>query len=73
MIDDKGPGIPDGEKEQVFTPFYRLESSRSRDTGGTGLGMTIARNAIRSMGGDVVLLDRPGGGLRVKVTLPVQG
>jgi signal transduction histidine kinase len=73
VIDDKGPGIPDGEKEQVFTPFYRLESSRSRDTGGTGLGMTIARNAIRSMGGDVVLLDRPSGGLRVKVTLPVQG
>ncbi len=73
LVDDSGPGIPDADKEQVFTPFYRLETSRSRDTGGTGLGMTIARNAIRSMGGDVVLLDRPGGGLRVRVTLPVQG
>jgi len=72
LVDDSGPGIPDAEKDQVFTPFYRLESSRSRDTGGTGLGMTIARNAIRSMGGDVVLRDRPGGGLRVKVTLPIQ-
>jgi signal transduction histidine kinase len=72
LVEDSGPGIPDSDKEHVFTPFFRLETSRSRDTGGTGLGMTIARNAIRSMGGDVVLLDRPGGGLRVRVTLPVQ-
>lgn len=72
LIDDKGPGIPDEFKEQVFTPFFRVESSRSRDTGGTGLGMTIARNAIRSMGGDIELLDRAEGGLRTRVTLPVQ-
>ena len=72
LVDDKGPGIPDAEKEQVFTPFFRLEGSRSRDTGGTGLGMTIARNAIRSMGGDIELLDRAEGGLRTRVTLPVQ-
>lgn len=71
LVDDKGPGIPDAEKEQVFTPFFRLEGSRSRDTGGTGLGMTIARNAIRAMGGDIELLDRAEGGLRVRVTLPV--
>ncbi len=72
LVDDKGPGIPDAEKEQVFKPFFRLEGSRSRDTGGTGLGMTIARNAIRSMGGDIELLDRAEGGLRARVTLPAQ-
>ena len=72
LIDDKGPGIREAEKEQVFTPFFRLEGSRSRDTGGTGLGMTIARNAIRSMGGDIELLDRAEGGLRVRVMLPVK-
>lgn len=70
-VDDAGPGIPDADKEQVFTPFFRLEGSRSRDTGGTGLGMTIARNAVRSMGGDIELINRPVG-LRAKVTLPAQ-
>jgi signal transduction histidine kinase len=70
-IDDEGPGIPPSEKERVFAPFIRLESSRSRETGGTGLGLTIARNAIRSMGGDVDLINRPEGGLRVVVSLPM--
>lgn len=70
-IDDHGPGIPPAERERVFAPFTRLESSRSRETGGTGLGLTIARNAIRSMGGDVELSNRPEGGLRVTVTLPM--
>ncbi len=70
-IDDDGPGIPLGDKERVFAPFIRLESSRSRQTGGTGLGLTIARNAVRSMGGDVELINRPEGGLRVRVTLPI--
>ena len=72
FIDDNGPGIPDEMKEQVFIPFFRVEGSRSRDTGGVGLGMTIARNAVRSMGGDIKLLDRPEGGLRVQVTVPRQ-
>jgi signal transduction histidine kinase len=71
FIDDEGPGIPISDKERVFAPFMRLETSRSRETGGTGLGLTIARNAIRSMGGDVELINRPEGGLRVKVTLPL--
>ena len=70
LIDDDGPGIADDDKGQVFTPFFRVETSRSRDTGGTGLGMTIARNAVRSMGGDIELLNRQEGGLRAKVTLP---
>ena len=69
-IDDDGPGIPTGELERVFDPFYRLEASRSRETGGTGLGLTVARSTIRAHGGDVQLANRSGGGLSVTVTLP---
>jgi signal transduction histidine kinase len=72
-VDDTGSGIPLHEMDRVFQPFVRLESSRSRETGGAGLGLTIARNAIRSMGGDVELANRPEGGLRVTVILPVAG
>jgi signal transduction histidine kinase len=72
-VDDTGAGIPLHEMDRVFQPFVRLESSRSRETGGAGLGLTIARNAIRSMGGDVELANRPEGGLRVTVILPVAG
>ena len=71
LIDDDGPGIALADRERVFAPFIRLESSRSRETGGTGLGLTIARNAIRSMGGDVELINRLEGGLRVRATLPI--
>jgi two-component system osmolarity sensor histidine kinase EnvZ len=71
IIDDDGPGIPADQREEVFKPFVRLDASRNPQTGGVGLGMTIARDAIRSHGGDVVLEDAPGGGLRVKVTLPI--
>jgi len=73
FVEDTGPGIPENERDRVFQPFVRLESSRSRETGGAGLGLTIARNAIRSMGGDVDLTNRPEGGLRVTVVLPVMG
>ncbi|MCC6912140.1 MAG: two-component sensor histidine kinase [Rhodospirillaceae bacterium] len=72
-IDDTGPGVPPHEMDRVFQPFVRLEGSRSRETGGAGLGLTIARNAIRSMGGDVDLMNRTEGGLRVTVSLPVAG
>jgi signal transduction histidine kinase len=54
----------------VFAPFYRLEGSRNRETGGTGLGLAVARSALRAHGGDVQLSNRPEGGLRVRVTLP---
>jgi len=54
----------------VFLPFLRLEASRNRETGGVGLGLPIARNILRAHGGDVVLANRPGGGLRALVTLP---
>ncbi len=69
-IDDDGPGIPKGSRKDVFKPFRRLEGSRNRDTGGTGLGLTVARSIVRAHGGDITLHDRPGGGLRVEVTLP---
>jgi signal transduction histidine kinase len=69
-IDDDGPGIPAADLERVFAPFYRVEGSRNRDTGGTGLGLAVARSALRAHGGDVQLENRTAGGLRVTVTLP---
>lgn len=69
-IDDDGPGISAADAERVFQPFVRLEESRGRTTGGSGLGLTIARAVIRSHGGEVALASREAGGLRVTVTLP---
>lgn len=71
LIDDNGPGIPEDQREAVFAPFHRLEGSRNRAAGGTGLGLTIARSVIRSHGGDVTLSDAPSGGLRAIVRLPL--
>lgn len=70
-IEDQGPGIPAEEMERVFEPFRRLETSRNRETGGSGLGLSICRNIIRAHGGDVSLTNLPERGLRVGVTLPV--
>lgn len=70
VIDD-GPGIPAAKREDVFRPFVRLESSRNKATGGIGLGLTIARDIIRGHGGDIVLQDAPGGGLKASVRLPL--
>lgn len=67
---DQGPGIPEQELQRVFEPFYRLEGSRSRNTGGTGLGLGIARNIARAHGGDIHLENQPGGGLRAILNLP---
>jgi signal transduction histidine kinase len=67
---DDGPGIPEVMLEQVFDPFFRLESSRARHTGGTGLGLGIARNIARAHGGDLVLSNRPEGGLNAQLVLP---
>ncbi|MGG5822581.1 ATP-binding protein [Falsiroseomonas sp. HW251] len=69
-VNDDGPGVPPGDLETVFQPFRRLETSRNRETGGTGLGLPIARNILRAHGGDVVLRNRPEGGLQALVTLP---
>jgi len=66
---DRGPGIPESLHEQVFMPFYRVETSRNRETGGTGLGMSVARNVFRRHGGDITLRARPGGGLHVHATV----
>ncbi len=67
---DDGPGIPPDELEQAFEPFFRGEASRSRETGGTGLGLGIARNIARAHGGDLVLRNRAEGGLEAILTLP---
>ncbi|WP_120007492.1 ATP-binding protein [Teichococcus vastitatis] len=69
-VEDDGPGIPEDCLEVVFQPFRRLETSRNRETGGTGLGLPIARNILRAHGGDVVLRNRQQGGLCALVTLP---
>jgi len=69
-VSDRGPGIPDGELEQVLQPFYRLEASRNRDTGGTGLGLAIASQLMSSIGGSLRLSNRDGGGLMATIELP---
>jgi signal transduction histidine kinase len=69
-VEDNGQGLPPDELEKVFEPFYRVEESRNRETGGTGLGLPIARNIFRAHGGDVALANRPTGGARATVTLP---
>ena len=70
-IDDDGPGIPEAELARVFQPFYRVEDSRSRDTGGTGLGLAIAQSIVQAHGGELTLANRTGGGLRACIRLPV--
>jgi signal transduction histidine kinase len=72
VIEDNGPGIPAGDLERVFDPFTRLETSRSRDTGGIGLGLPIARAILRAHGGDVILSNRAEGGLQASVSLPLE-
>jgi signal transduction histidine kinase len=69
-VSDRGPGIPEAELEQVLQPFYRLESSRNRDTGGAGLGLAIGAQLIASIGGHLRLVNREGGGLQAVITLP---
>ena len=70
LVSDEGPGIPEEFLERVFEPFYRLESSRNRDTGGTGLGLSIARDVVQAHGGSLTLRNRPEGGLIAELRLP---
>jgi two-component system osmolarity sensor histidine kinase EnvZ len=70
-VDDDGPGIPEDQREEVFKSFYRIDNSRNPETGGVGLGLTIARDVIRSHGGDIILSDSPLSGLRARVRLPL--
>jgi signal transduction histidine kinase len=71
LIDDDGNGISENLREEVFRPFFRVESSRNRLTGGVGLGLAAARSAVRGHGGDISLEARASGGLRVRVRLPI--
>jgi signal transduction histidine kinase len=70
---DHGPGISADKREAVFEPFFRLEGSRNRNSGGVGLGMTIAREAAHRLGGALTLEETPGGGLTAVVRLPRHG
>ena len=69
-VRDQGPGIPEGELERVFEPFYRIEGSRGRDTGGTGLGLSIARNVAQLHGGTLIVRNLKDAGLEAVLTLP---
>jgi len=70
VVEDKGPGIPEADRLRVFEPFVRLESSRNREGGGTGLGLTLVKAIAEGHGGQITLENRPGGGLRARMTLP---
>lgn len=69
-VDDHGPGIPEADHARVFEPFVRLETSRSTETGGTGLGLTLVKAIVEGHGGSVSLENRPEGGLRARLHLP---
>ena len=73
VIDDEGPGIPQQELTRVLEPFYRLDESRSRETGGVGLGLAIAQSIVQTHGGTLTLSNRPEGGLRATIALPLSG
>jgi signal transduction histidine kinase len=72
VVEDRGPGIPEGMREKVFAPFFRLEASRNKDTGGIGLGLSIARAIVRQHGGDISFLcgER---GMQTIISLPREG
>ncbi len=71
-IDDEGPGIPEAELTRVLEPFYRLDESRNRETGGVGLGLAITHSIVQGHGGKLTLRNRPGGGLRASIVLPLE-
>jgi signal transduction histidine kinase len=70
-VADLGPGLPEDQLDKVFEPFVRLEGSRSRETGGVGLGLAIARTIVQAHGGEIVLRNRSEGGLEATVRLPL--
>jgi light-regulated signal transduction histidine kinase (bacteriophytochrome) len=70
LVSERGPGLGADKIKQVFEPFYRVESSRNRETGGTGLGLPIARQIARAHGGEVALRNRVQGGLEACIHLP---
>ena len=72
VVADQGPGIPPARLADVFAPFTRLETSRNRETGGIGLGLALARAIVREAGGEIMLVNRAGGGLDATILLPRQ-
>lgn len=72
-VRDRGPGVPDDALGSLFRPFFRVDTSRSRRTGGTGLGLMIARRAVEAHGGAIAASNAPGGGLAVTFDLPLAG
>jgi signal transduction histidine kinase len=71
IVRDRGPGIPEDALQNVFRPYYRLDKSRNRATGGVGLGLTVAQNIVQAHGGEITLSNRSGGGVEARVTLPL--
>ena len=71
LVEDSGPGIPNEDHEKVFEPFTRLEGSRSRETGGAGLGLAIAKSIVHSLGGEIRLSNCDTGGLCVTIDIPL--
>jgi two-component system sensor histidine kinase CpxA len=71
-VRDHGPGVPEGELQNLFRPFYRISGARERDTGGVGLGLAITDRAIRLHGGTVGAANAPDGGLLVKIRVPAR-
>jgi two-component system sensor histidine kinase CpxA len=70
VIRDHGPGVPAGELERIFEPFYRVAESRDRDTGGEGIGLAITSQVMKAHGGSARAANRTGGGLEVSLSLP---
>jgi len=72
-VRDHGPGVPEEELPNLFRPFYRLDQSRERETGGVGLGLAIAEQAVKFHQGGIVAKNAPGGGLQVEISIPMDG
>jgi two-component system sensor histidine kinase CpxA len=70
VIRDRGPGVPAGDLERIFEPFYRVAESRDRDTGGEGIGLAITAQVMRAHGGSATANNRLSGGLEVRLSLP---
>jgi len=70
-VRDHGPGVPEASLEALFRPFYRLDDSRERKTGGVGLGLAITKQAVTLHGGSVEAVNAPDGGLEITITLPL--
>jgi two-component system sensor histidine kinase CpxA len=70
-VNDRGPGIPENELHSIFLPFYRVDRSRTSDTGGSGVGLAIAVRAVKLHGGELSAFNRPDGGATIRMRLPI--